>query len=229
MSPIAAAADLLAPPRCVACGVRGRQPWCARCSEEVARRRVRRACLSCGAGDGGRHPCWRDPAPVDSTVVALRYGGAVAAAVVAGKVRGAWRVWPPLGRGLATVVAGTGLTCDVVTWVPADRARVRERGFDHAELLAAPVARALGVRPRALVRARSGRPDQASLADAVRRELSDDAFAAATPLDGARVLLVDDVLTTGATARMTATALRRAGASAVHLAVLARAGAHPLG
>ena len=229
MGALTAAADLLAPPRCLACSARGRQPWCATCSDEVARLRIRSRCPLCGAGVSSAHPCWRDPAPVDATVIALRYVGPVAAAVVAGKVRGAWRAWQPLGEVVADAVAQRDLEVDVVTWVPADRARVRERGFDHAAELAAPVARRVGVQRRRLLSARAGRRDQAALGDDARRRLAADAFVATRRVDAARVLLVDDVLTTGATARVAAASLRRAGASAVVLAVLARAGAHDLG
>ena len=229
MGALTAAADLLAPPRCLACSARGRQPWCATCTEEVLRLRVGSGCPLCGASASGPHPCWHAPAPVEATVVALRYVGPVAAAVVAGKVRGAWRAWHPLGDELGDAVAQRDLAIDVVTWVPADRARVRERGFDHAALLAAAVAHRLGVQRRRLLSARSGRRDQAALADDARRRLACDAFVAVGRVDATRVLLVDDVLTTGATARVAATSLRRAGANDVVLAVLARAGAHELG
>ncbi|MDP8927519.1 MAG: hypothetical protein M3O70_02815 [Actinomycetota bacterium] len=169
--------------------------------------------------------------PITKTVVAFQYAGPVAAAVVAAKARGAWGGWEPLGLCLAqTVLTAPVMEVDFVTWVPADRRRIRERGFDHAACLAAPVAARIGVPLRRLLVARAGRADQAELSLPARMALSDDAFAPAGAVEGRRgILLVDDVLTTGATARAAARALVRAGAATVQLAVLARAGNHALG
>lgn len=221
---------VLAPERCLACGKRAAPPWCGRCVTAVARLRLGVGCPRCG-GAWGPHRCWSCDVPVVATTVVFRYAGPVAAAVVAAKARGAWAGWEPLGRCLAaTVVAATpAVEVDVVTWVPADPRRLRERGFDHAARLAAPVAAGLGIPLRRLLMARPGRADQAQQPLAVRCALSDDAFVATGPLRGCRVLLVDDVLTTGATARAAARALVRAGGAPVRLAVLARAGSHDLG
>ncbi|MDP8961320.1 MAG: hypothetical protein M3N32_06890 [Actinomycetota bacterium] len=220
---------VLAPVRCLACGNRARPPWCPPCSRAVARLRVEMGCPRCG-GTSGLHPCWSRDVPIAKTVAAFQYAGPVAAAVVAAKARGAWAAWESLGLCLAqTVLTAPVLEVDVVTWIPADRRRIRERGFDHAACLAAPVAARLGVSLRRLLVARSGRADQAELSLPARMALSDDAFAPAGPVEGRRILLVDDVLTTGATARAAARALVRGGARTVQLAVLARAGNHALG
>lgn len=220
---------VLAPERCLACGSRAAPPWCDPCSRAAARLRVGVGCPRCG-GTAAPHPCWNRDVPISRTVVAFHYAGEVAAAVVAAKARGGWAGWEALGRCLAlTLVAAPVGKVDVVTWVPADALRLRDRGFDHAACLASPVAAALGVPLRRLLVTRPGRADQAKLSLRARMALSDDAFAAVGAVQGSSILLVDDVLTTGATARAATRALVHGGAAPVRLAVLARAGNHALG
>lgn len=220
---------LLAPDRCTACGDRGRQPWCGPCRAEAAALRISRSCGRCGAGPGA-HGCWPSGAPVSGGVSVYRYRGVVAAAVVAGKARGATAVWPVLGDHLADAVRGADLADpDVVTWVPTEPRRIRERGVDHAEVLARQVAGGLGASPARLLAVATHRPDQARLPEMQRRRVPDGAFRPARAVVGRHVLLIDDVLTTGGTAHAAARALRRAGAVRVSLAALARAGDRRLG
>jgi ComF family protein len=109
--------------------------------------------------------------------------------------------------------------------VPLHPARHAERGFNQAELLAAPCATRwrLPTLARALVRVRPTLP-QADLDAEARRANVRDAFEVGRPgeVRGRRVLLVDDVLTTGATAGAAARALRAAGAAEVGVLTLAR-------
>jgi predicted amidophosphoribosyltransferase len=101
---------------------------------------------------------------------------------------------------------------DVVTWAPTSRARVSQRGFDQAELLARAVARELGVPCRRLLYRAHG-PAQTGRGRAER--LSGPAFRSRPTARPYRVLLVDDVVTTGATLHAAASALRAAGVSEV--------------
>lgn len=101
--------------------------------------------------------------------------------------------------------------CDLVTWAPTSAGRRRRRGFDQSELLARAVGRRLGVASAPLLRRRPGPPQTGRRAT----ERGDVGFCADRRSAGRAVLLVDDVVTTGATLSAAATALRDAGAVGV--------------
>lgn len=104
---------------------------------------------------------------------------------------------------------------EMVTAVPMHRRRLRRRGFNHAELLARGVAERLELPyVETLVRARDT-VQQARLEGEARRKNLQGAFAQMGSVQGKRILLVDDVYTTGETARQCAMALREAGARSV--------------
>lgn len=129
---------------------------------------------------------------------------------------------------LAEVVAGEpeSLTADVVVPVPLHPARLRERGYNQAELIARPLARRLGLpwRSELMVRIKP-RPAKLKLTRHERWESVRGAYAIRerARVDNLRVLLVDDVLTTGATLDSCARALRKAGAARVVGLTVARA------
>ena len=206
-------AELLAPSRCLGCRARAPLPWCRRCHAEV--RPIRGGCPRCGGARGVGHPCWPAGAPFATTTAVYDYRGPVAAAIVTAKLGGARRGWRPLAARLAAAVAATPPDVDAVTWVTTADRRRRARGVDHARVLAEAVAVGLGV-PAVLTVA------------ATDRGRAPDRFVARHRLPGTNLLVVDDVLTTGTTAVRVAAVLRAAGAGGLHLAVLARAGSHPL-
>lgn len=212
--PIAALGDLLAPPRCLACRRRGVTPWCAGCQQQV--RLLGPGCPRCTASRGAAHACWPLDAPIHGVTAAYDYNGVVAAAIATAKIAGVHAAWPALAAPLLRRLQEDSPPADVVTWVTTPAARVRQRGADHAARLAVLVADRLALPAAPLLRAR-----------AVPRE--PDRYDAIHGLPGSDVLLVDDILTTGATAWRAGACLRAAGADRVHLAVLARAGTHALG
>jgi ComF family protein len=129
----------------------------------------------------------------------------------------------PLGEMIASAVP-RDQSFDVVTPMPLHWRRRLTRGFNQSELLARAVARRYGLRVENVVSRRKATPAQAGLSNAKRRANVAGAFQVKRPqaIAGRRVLLVDDVMTTGATAAACAAALRQAGASYVALLTLAR-------
>jgi ComF family protein len=153
------------------------------------------------------------------------YAGPVRAAIHRLKYQGERHLAAPLATLLADCLAARPLAVDALVPVPLDAARGRHRGYNQAALLAAPVAEALAVptTPDALQRTRATRP-QVGLSARERRANVRGAFTCPTPtaVTGRRLLLVDDVMTTGATLEACALALTSAGAERVWGLVVAR-------
>jgi predicted amidophosphoribosyltransferase len=172
-----------------------------------------------GCGDLLRHPEGAPSPPAVTRVHAgWRYEAAARALVIALKERGRRGCAAPLAGAAAAAVWRAGLSADVLTWVPGNPAAARARGFDHGEVLATQVGERLGLRARPLIeRVRIVR-DQVGLSGRERRANLAGAFEA-RPNVPPRVALVDDVLTTGATAAACARALRSGGATSVEVVV----------
>ena len=136
----------------------------------------------------------------------------------------AWRPCSPSSSARAPL---TVTTYDVIIPVPLHIDRLRWRGFNQAQLLLRPFAGTCAIDPYSLARIRPTRP-QVGLPEAERRDNVAGAFRVVRPerVAGLRILLVDDVYTTGATVNECGGALRRAGAQAVDVLVLARAVQH---
>ena len=130
------------------------------------------------------------------------------------------------GERLAAVARRDGLVADIVVPVPLHRTRERERGFNQAELIARETAKRLRlpVKPILLMRTKA-RPDKHILTNEERWRIVRGAFATrpGSQVDNKRVLLLDDVMTTGATLDACAGALLEAGAKSVIGLTVARA------
>ena len=163
----------------------------------------------------------RLPPPTGSAFWLGPYAGPWLRLVHALKFGGERRLAACLGDLLATrCVAGTWRPT-TVCHVPASPERMRERGYDQAELLAKSVAASLGLEHVALLVRAAPAARQARLGRAARAVNAGGAFRARYAPDR-RVLLVDDVMTTGATAAACSAALLAAGAADVRTAVVAR-------
>jgi ComF family protein len=210
------ALEFALPQRCPACGAEARaeRVLCERCLARVPRLHtpICARCLADGRDPSAcaRHAGHRVFAPwlfddhAAAVVHALKYGARPALA-------------RPLGAEMAAAVGGLWRRSDLVLEVPLHPARERERGYNQAALLADALADTLGVPrlPRSLARSRATRP-QAHLDAGARRANVAGAFAVVRPnwLAGRRVLVVDDVMTTGATLEACLDALADAGAKA---------------
>lgn len=119
---------------------------------------------------------------------------------------------------------------DLISWVPVSRQTLKKRGYDQAQLLAQETARALGTTAVPLLVKQVNNRPQSSLTDGRQRQNNvAGVYAPAPTADraaGRRVLLIDDVLTTGATLNEAARTLRQAGAAEVVAAALCRTPSH---
>jgi len=152
-------------------------------------------------------------AHVDRVVAAWDYGELPRSLVLRLKARGQRVAATELAAGIVDEVWRQGLAADVLTWIPARRADIRTRGFDHAELIARAVGRRLGLPVIRALEQRGERLDQTTLDASRRRANVKGVFVAR--LGPRRVGVVDDLMTTGSTLSEAGRALRAAGAVTV--------------
>ena len=183
---------------CIACG-----------ASAVPYARLCRACTM-------RHP------PVDRTICALAYAPPVDSLIGRLKFKRDLRVVPPLAGMLCRAVAGVA-AADWLTPVPITPTRLRERGFNQALEIARVLSRSSGIRiARGVHRRHGAETPQSSLPDmAARRANVAGAFEARGAVGG-HVVIVDDVVTTGATVNALARCLKKGGADRVDVWAVAR-------
>ncbi|MBE6955644.1 MAG: ComF family protein [Ruminococcaceae bacterium] len=209
MSVLSRVLDLLYPPKCVFCRKllsRGEQGWCRACEKKI--------------------PYYDEKITGDYftfCVAPLEYRDDVREAIHRFKFSALdcyAEVFAPL---VAESLAYHGVQADLLTWVPVSRTRKRERGYDQAEALCRSLSKLLGLPARPLLTKTVDNKAQSSL-DSLQRKanvlgvysaLNTELFA------GKRVLLVDDVITTGATLSECSRVLLTAGALQVTCAAIA--------
>ena len=219
--------ELLFPPRCVGCSVRGTL-LCEPCRElmpplpaEVCRRcgmtRPLLAPKACRA-------CPRLAEPLELVRAAYIYEGTARKAVHVLKFRAGPQMAPVLGGLMREGLRRRPLRAEVVVPVPLAAGRERKRGYNQAALLARHVAPGLGAELATRVLEREDRPAQVNLGAAYRLDNLRGSIRCVAPgqVRDRRVVVLDDVMTTGATLSACAEALAEAGAAQVMGVVFAR-------
>lgn len=223
--------DVVFPPACAHCGRAG---WilCPKCEAEMVRA-PESICPRCGrfldpppASDVGRlcGECRSHPSSLDQMRASLRYQEPTSRVIHRFKYEGYFALAEPLARFLIAGWPTWEKPPDLILPIPLHPRRRRRRGYNQSELLARPLGRALGIPTdgSALRRTRHTVP-QVGLGPDERHENVRGAFMAEAAVVGAKhILLVDDVLTTGATMSAAAEALLAAGATSVSAYCLAR-------
>ncbi len=231
-------ADLIFPPRCITCGAlleeHGPLPFCPPCTAGI--RFIRSPlCPRCGipypVGEGEDHlcgECLATPRPYAIARAVGRYEGTLLTAIHLFKYRGRIGVGKVLGRIMADFAGGQWdmQIFSTIMPVPLHRRRLRERGFNQAVILAREVAKRFSLPLDFLtLRRQVATTPQVGLGREDRSANVRGAFRVHNPerVIGRRILLVDDVATTGSTLTECASALIHAEAEAVAVLTLARA------
>ena len=205
--------ELLFPPKCILCG-------------KLLKKEETDLCKQCRV-EAPYYPNHKRKLQfLDSFTAVWYYEGNVRKSLLRYKFYGARKNADSYGRLLAMRLLETnpdGFDC--LTWVPVSRLRKLRRGYDQVELLARAAGRELGMVPQPLVRKiRHNRP-QARITGAAQRRANVLGVYRMEDVDvaGKKILLLDDILTTGATAGEVARVLLTAGAKEVHCAAVAAA------
>lgn len=212
---------------CTLCGVRSQESLCAACFGDLPYRSVT-GCPQCDAEGTPRQlcgACLSAPPHFDETICAFRYAYPLDRLVQAYKFNANLNLLPLFADALARAIKSrtTQPSPDIIIPLPLGSKRLRERGFNQSSLLAQHVAKTLGIPfdARGMLRVRET-PPQSGLSRVARLKNVRGAFDCAHRLDGKRVALVDDVMTTGATLSEAAKTLKKAGAAHVSAWVIAR-------
>ena len=200
--------DFFFPRHCPFCGrIVGKELLCGACEKALP------YCREVRTGSFGR------------CAAPLYYEGAVREAILAFKFKGKLEALDCFGSLMArTAAEAFSGEFDAVTWAPVSRKRLRQRGYDQARLLCASLCVDWHVEPQETLRKARDNPAQSGMEDAAARRANVlGVYEAVKPADiaGKRFLLVDDILTTGATLGECVRVLKAAGAADVVCLTLA--------
>ncbi len=204
--------DLFYPPRCAFCRrllPDSEHGVCKRCLNTLPRT---------PAGSA------RDVKNTEFCVAPLLYEGTVRDSLLRYKFGGVTAYGRVYADFLAKCIDENGISCDIITWVPLSRKRLRRRGYDQARILAEETAKKLGLPCEKLLEKRIDNRPQSMVGDAEKRRANAKGVYVCTDpekLKGRRVLLIDDIVTTGSTIAECASILKNAGCLAVYAAAAA--------
>ncbi len=219
------------PGQCCLCGQRSLAPRdiCSGCLADLPRLRAR--CTRCAlplAQDGLCGICQRRAPAYDGVWALYEYGFPLNHMITGLKYDARLHLARLLAEQMAAALAadwGTVQPVDAIVPVPLHPRRLRERGFNQAQVLAEPLARRLGVPLQsAWCRRQRETEQQAGMSAKARRRNLKSAFEVTADVRGLSLAIVDDVMTTGTTVEVLAAALKKAGARRVQVIVCARAG-----
>lgn len=230
---LAIVGELLSPTRCASCERPG-ELVCGECLRKMTRIDPAHACPLCGApfGELVCTECRDEATAVDRCLAAAVFEGPPARIVRAYKDGGERRLAVEIARLMIAAArdaersapdryAGLLSDADALAFVPVTAEAYRRRGFDHMEAVAREASRACGA-PVVDALLKHGSADQREFSREERLASSLDVYEVVEDVRGARLLLLDDVITTGATVGAAAAALKRAGARRVDALAFAR-------
>ena len=204
--------DLLYPKRCVLCHklIETDDPLCRDCRRKYGMMAGEHRSRKLPGTEGCYAPLW--------------YKGDVRASLLRYKFQGQSGYAKVYGEFLAKCIDENAISCDIITWVPLSTRRLRSRGYDQARLLAEEIAEHCERPCVPLLKKLRNNPAQSRTGDAVRRKENVAGIYSALneeQMRGKRVLLVDDIVTTGATLTEAARILKAAGAGKIVCIALA--------
>lgn len=206
--------ELFYPSRCAFCGklVKSGEGMCRDCAGKLPYTGVNNAKQYFSGTAVCVSPLYYEGA-VRETLLRYKFGGAASYSRIFGKI-------------MAKCIDEMQISCDIITWLPLSAARMRKRGYNQAHLLAECVSERLDLPCVSMLKKRRNNPAQSGISDREQRrrnvagvyKLTDSLL----PV-GKRILLVDDIVTTGATLSEATAVLRQAGAAEVTGLTAARA------
>lgn len=205
--------DLLYPPRC---------PFC----RKLVNRDEGEVCAACRKSLPyvPEAEYMRGVKNTELCVAPLYYEGSVRQSLLRYKFSGITAYGHIYADFIAKSIDETQISCDIITWVPLSRKRLRKRGYDQAEIIAAALGRKLGIPCVRLLAKTKDNPPQSRTGNARARKKNAAGVYACCDSEAAEnktVLLVDDIVTTGSTLAECAGVLRRSGCKAVYAAAAA--------